>query len=108
MPDVTVEVPHGLDPQEVIDKAKPVLEKTISDFEGHDLEMQWTDNRAEFSFKSLAFTIKGNMVVETGKLTVTIELPFAAMMFKDKVQQAISKRLTKAMTEGGEEDPSDS
>ena len=103
MPDVTVEVPHKMDPQEVIDKAKPVLEKTIEDFEGHDLDMQWTDNRADFSFKSLAFTIKGNMVVEADKLAVTIQLPFAAMMFKDKVQQAITKRLTRAMSEGDDE-----
>ena len=100
MPAVVVEVPHNLDSQEVIAKAKPVLEKTIGDFEGHNLDMQWSDNRANFSFKSLAFTIKGNIVVESDKLAVTIELPFAAMMFKDKVEQAISKRLTKAMAEG--------
>jgi len=101
MPNVIVEVPHDKDPQDVISKAQPVLEKTIEDFEGHDLNMEWTDNQAEFSFKSLAFTIKGNMLVEADKITVTIELPFAAMMFKDKVQGAITKRLTKAIAEGG-------
>ena len=97
MPAVTVEVPHKLDPQEVIDKAKPVLEKTIEDFEGHDLDMQWTDNRADFSFKSLAFTIKGNIVVEADKMTVTIELPFAAMMFKGKIEEGIRSELTRML-----------
>jgi hypothetical protein len=38
MPKITVRVPHN-DPKGAIAKIRPALEKTVSDFQGHDLEL---------------------------------------------------------------------
>ena len=62
MPQVSVAVSHALDPEEVIARARPVIEKTVKDFEGRDVEVRWQDRSADFSFKSMAFTIKGQLV----------------------------------------------
>jgi len=101
MPKVSVAVPHDQNPDDVVKNAEPHIEKMISDFEGKDLEMEWEGRKANFSFKSLAFTIKGDCEVDDKQIAVNIELPFAAMIFKDKVERALKKNLTRAVS--GEE-----
>ena len=97
MPKVTVVVPHNLDPDVIVAKTTQVVDKTIRDFEGHDLAIQWSGRNADILFKSLGFTIKGRMAVEEQRVLVEIDLPFAALMFKDKVQKAVTKNLTRAI-----------
>jgi hypothetical protein len=97
MPKVSVSVPHHHTPDAIVQRAQPYIEKIVEDFQGKDLHMQWSGHKAEFSFKSLAFTIKGQVAVEEEQITVNVDLPFAAMMFKEKVEKAIKKNLTKAV-----------
>jgi hypothetical protein len=97
MPKVTVNVPHHRDPEQVVEKARSVLEKTVKDFDGRDLDIQWTGRAADFKFKSLAFTIQGKMTVQDEAVTVEVDLPFAAMMFKDRVEKAVRKNVERAM-----------
>lgn len=101
MPKVSVAVPHNHDPDKVVERAGPFIEKMISDFEGQDFQMEWEGRKADFSFKSLAFRIAGDLEVTETELKVAVDLPFAAMMFKDKVEKALRKNLTRAVN--GEE-----
>lgn len=97
MPKISVSVPHQEDVSSAAEKARPALEKTVKDFEGRDLDIQWHDANADFTFKSMAFTIKGSVAVDENQVTVNVDLPFAAMMFKDKAEKAIRKNLTRAI-----------
>jgi len=97
MPKVSVSVPHNRDPREIIAQARPVIEKVVQDFEGHHLDANWGDTSADFQFKSLAFTIKGSLRADDQQLAVDVDLPFAALIFKDKVERAIRKNLTRAL-----------
>lgn len=97
MPRISVSVPHQEEVSVAAEKSRPALEKTVQDFEGRDLDIQWQDAHAEFTFKSMAFTIKGSVAVDKNQVTVNVDLPFAAMMFKDKAEKAIHKNLTRAM-----------
>jgi hypothetical protein len=97
MPKVTVKVPHNLTQEQAIERARPALDKTVSDFEGRDLQIAWNGPAADFSFKSLAFTIKVKVTIDAEQATVDVDLPFAAMMFKDKVEKAIAKNLSRAL-----------
>jgi hypothetical protein len=99
MPKVRVAVPHQLDPDEVVNRAGPYIEKIVEDFQGHDLDLRWEGRNANFSFKSLAFSIKGDVAVTEKEIAVSVDLPFAAMMFKDKVEKAIGKNLHRAISE---------
>ena len=99
MPTVSVSVPHDKDPDEVVKRATPYIEKMVSDFEGHDLEMEWTGRQAEFSFKSMTFSISGKADVTDDQIAVDIELPLMAMIFKDKVEKAINKNLNRALAD---------
>lgn len=99
MPKVRVAVPHELDPDEVVNRAGPYVEKIVEDFQGDDLDLEWQGRTAVFSFKSLTFSIKGEVEVSENDIAVAVDLPFAAMIFKDKVEKAIHKNLSRAVTE---------
>src|SRR5687768_11780930 len=97
MPKITVRVPHNLDPADAFVKVRPALEKTAQDFQGQDLQLSTTANSATFSFKSLGFAIKGQAEAKAGEVVVEVDLPFAAMMFKDKAEKGIEKNLGRAL-----------
>jgi hypothetical protein len=96
MPKVSVSVPHDKQPDEALEIVQPALEKTVRDFQGRDLQVDWQDTRGTFSFKSMAFTIKGNVAIKSDEVVVEIDLPFAAMMFKDKAERAVKKNICRA------------
>jgi hypothetical protein len=103
MPKVTVSVPHHFPPEDVIQRAEPYIAKMVDDFEGEDFSIHWKGREADFGFKSLMFRINGTIHVTDQEISVALELPFAAMMFKDKVEKAIHKNLTRALSEGSTE-----
>ena len=100
MPKLTIRVPHALDPAAAFAKIQPALQKTVTDFQGHDLVLDATETSAQFTFKSMAFTIKGRAEATLNEAVVEVELPFAAMMFKDKAERAITKNVTRALANG--------
>jgi len=102
MPKVTVAIPHSDDPDEIVKRSEPVIEKMVDDFQGEDLELEWEGRSANFNFTSLTFKIKGDVEIDESQVQVSIDLPFAAMMFKDKVEKAIHKNLKRAV-EGEQE-----
>src|SRR2546425_11338803 len=96
MPKITIRVPNS-EPKAALARIKPALEKTVADFQGHDLELTGDDSALEFKFKSLAFTITGRALAEASDVVVEVDLPFAAMMFKEKAEKAIAKNITRAL-----------
>ena len=96
MPKITVRVPHH-DPAGALAKVRPALEKTVTDFQGHDLELTGNESALEFKFKSMAFSITGRALAAPPDVVVEVDLPFAAMMFKDKAEKAITKNITRAI-----------
>jgi hypothetical protein len=96
MPKITVRVPHN-DPTGAIAKIRPALEKTVSDFQGHNLELKDIPGGLEFNFKSMANNIGGRALAEPTDVLVEVDLPFAALMFKDKAEKAITKNITRAL-----------
>ena len=97
MPKVTVTLPHDQPADEVVTKVQPAIEKTIQDFQGSDVNIEWKDQAAEFNFKSMTFTIKGRVTVDQQQVQVEVDLPFAAIMFKERTEKAIRKNLTRAL-----------
>lgn len=97
MPKITVRIPHNVGATEALAKVAPALEKTAKDFQGHDLKMEAQETSATFSFKSMAFTIKGTAEATDAEVIVNIDLPFAAMMFKDQAERAVAKNIKRAL-----------
>lgn len=99
MPKISVSVPHAQSLETVIEKIQPALKKTVADFQGHDLTIDWQGEQADFQFKSLGFTIKGGVTADAAEVTVNLELPFAAMIYKEKAKKGITKNITAALAD---------
>lgn len=97
MPKVTVRVPHQGDPKETFTKIRGALEKTVKDFQGVDLELSAGETSADFKFRSMAFTITGRAEAFPTEVLVEVDLPFAAIMFKELAEKAISKNVSRAL-----------
>jgi hypothetical protein len=97
VPKITVRVPHQMDPTAAFARVQKALEKTVTDFQGHDLSLDGSDTSTAFKFKSMAFTIQGKAEATADAVSVEVDLPFAAMMFKDKAERAITKNVTRAL-----------
>ncbi len=103
MPKVTVVVPHSRDPKKVIARAKPAMEKMVHDFQGTNLVINTTDTTLDFSFKSFGFSIKGEAEARPSELEINVDLPFAAIMFKDMAEQTIRSSVLKELEKPDEE-----
>lgn len=103
MPKLSVAVPHALDPQEATKRLQGFLERVRSRYEDQvsDLQESWEENTGRFSFKSYGFSVKGSVAVEVSEVRVEGDLPFAAMMFKGRVEQTLRENLERLVSEDG-------
>ncbi|HEX4147660.1 MAG TPA: polyhydroxyalkanoic acid system family protein [Pirellulales bacterium] len=100
MPKLTVAVPHQLDQAAATERLQGILAKLKERYEGQvsDLHEEWQGNVLNFAFKTFGFNVKGAMHVEPQQVRVDGDLPFAAMMFKGKIEQELKNNLTRWLT----------
>jgi hypothetical protein len=100
MPSMNVSLPHSLSAEEATQRLKSFFEKLKAQHGDKlsNLEEQWNGNKLDFGFSTYGFNIKGDLAVEPGEVKVNGSLPFAAMMFKGKIEQTIREELEKLLT----------
>ena len=95
MPRFKVEIPHTLSASD----AKSRLERFVDMLQSEhgaratDVEHSWSGNTLNFSFKTFGIKIVGAMLSEDQRLVVEGDLPFAAMMFKGKIESDMREQL---------------
>jgi hypothetical protein len=95
VPKFNIEVPHQLTAEE----AKRRLEKKAEFLHGRfgdqvkDMTQSWEGNVLSFGFKTLGMRIDGTVGVEDNQVVVNGDLPFAAMLFKGKIESEIREQL---------------
>ncbi|MEW4562840.1 polyhydroxyalkanoic acid system family protein [Bremerella sp. JC770] len=102
MPGFKVEVPHPLGQEQAAARVKSLLEHLKGRFDGQvkDMEQTWTDDDVmKFSFKTAGLVIKGEMDVQPNSVLVHGDLPFAAMLFKGRIESSIKEELEKCLSE---------
>ena len=62
-----------------------------------NLQEEWSDNLLKFSFKVLGFQVQGTGAVNDTDAKVDLDIPFAAMMFKGKIEGEIREALTRVL-----------
>jgi putative polyhydroxyalkanoate system protein len=97
MPKFGVRVPHTL----TKDEARSRLERFIdmltakSGNQVSDLQQSWEGDTLKFGFKTYGIAISGGITVGENELDLAGDLPFAAMMFKGKIESEIREQLEK-------------
>jgi Putative polyhydroxyalkanoic acid system protein (PHA_gran_rgn) len=100
MPKFSVTIPHSLTKEEAVqrlgkfaDKVQEHYKDTIKDF-----EQSWDGDVSKFSFKTFGLIISGKMLIDAPEVKLEGEMPFAAMMFKGKIEQSIRGELAKLLS----------
>jgi hypothetical protein len=94
MPAIKISVPHKLGADEAKQRIEKLVAETRDQFGGHvsDLQESWNGNHGKFSFRAMGFSVSGNLLVEPNVAHVEIQLPFAALPFKSRVENEILNR----------------
>ena len=95
MPKLDLEIPHQLSADEAKARLTQFTEALQSKFQDQvsDLEQSWEGNDLIFGFKTFGIKIEGKISSLDNKLVLDGELPFAAMMFKGKIESEIREQL---------------
>ena len=95
MPRVSIEVPHHLNRDEVVERVRQRTAGARSKFQDQisDFQEQWTDHHAEFSIKVMGMKTTGTLAVEPEKVNVSLELPFAAMLFRGMIESRVRQEI---------------
>lgn len=94
MPAIKVSIPHKLG----ADEAKRRISHLISDAKAKfgnmvsDVQENWVQNVGHFRFNAMGFPVSGTLDVQPAVVNVEIQLPFAALPFKGRVENEISTR----------------
>lgn len=99
MPKLSLSVPHRLGKERATEMVKNFAEKIHDRYQDQakDVEHSWEDNKLQFSFRTMGMNFKGALTVEEDAVNVQGELPFAAMMFKGKIEEGFRGELTKLL-----------
>jgi hypothetical protein len=91
--------PHQLDRQTAQERVQSRLEK-LKERHGAKFNMlreTWTNNVLDFGFTTYGFTIQGKITVEDSAVNLDGQIPFAAMMFKGKIEQELRDQMTRLL-----------
>ena len=99
MPKVKIAVPHGLGQEDALERIKTYAEKVRGKFEESvkNLEETWEDNKCTFAFRTYGMDFSGSMTVLDSEVQVNASLPFAAMMFKGRIENEVRGELGKML-----------
>lgn len=99
MPKMTLAVPHMLGREGATERLQGFLARVKERHQDRvsNIQEQWSDGILTFSFSTYGFKIKGSVTVEESEVQLDGDLPFAAMMFKGKIEQGIRDELAKVL-----------
>lgn len=100
MPEFNTEISHGLGKEQATEKLKTFLDKVSEKYKDQvsELEGEWADNVLNFALTTFGFKIDGVLTVEEDVARLSGKLPFAAAMFKGKIESSIASELEKALS----------
>ena len=102
MPKLSIAVPHQLDAEEVKNRLLGLMSKIKERHSDKfsNLTEEWGEKSGTFSFSTFGFSVKGTITAEPDKVALDADLPFAAMMFKGKIEQEVRDTLTRVLGGG--------
>jgi putative polyhydroxyalkanoate system protein len=95
MPKFGVRVPHTLAKDEARKRLERFIELLTEKSGGQvsDLQQSWEGDTLKFHFKTYGIAIDGGITIGDNELNLAGDIPFAAMMFKGKIESQIREQL---------------
>lgn len=94
MPSLSLTIPHTIGQEEALTRMKHESKAALEAFGDRvkDVKEEWNDNRVDFSFSAMSFSVEGNMQVNHDNVAVNAKIPMAAFMFKGMIEQRLRER----------------
>lgn len=94
MPKLKMAVSHSLTQDEAVKRIMNLLDdvKTKFSHKISDLHEEWDGNTGRFNFSAMGFPVSGTLTVNQSQVNISGNLPFAAMLFKGKIESTIKHR----------------
>lgn len=97
MPTITIEHRTRLTAAEIKEKAEQLIDQTLANEEHKKyvsgVSKKWQGNTLVFSFTALErFGVSGTAEVKDLLITIKINLPFAAMLIRGKIESKIKEK----------------
>jgi hypothetical protein len=95
MPKLTMTVPHALGQQEALERLQERFHAAIQSYGDRvqGLEQQWNDNALTYRFQAFGVSVNGSARVEPSEVTVVMEMPLMASMFKGTIEKQLREEL---------------
>ena len=99
MPNLNVTVPHSLSQDQALRRIKDAITQAKSQHSGNVNELQenWNGNVGTFSGAAMGQTASGSITVNPSDIVFDLVLPFAAILFKSKIEQGIREFASKLL-----------
>ena len=96
MPRLNMHIPHQLGKEETLRRLKEKLDIAKDAYQSRvsDLHQQWKGDELLFGFKVAGMKVTGTLSVENSAVKLAAALPFAAMMFKGKIERRLREELS--------------
>ena len=99
MPKLSFAVPHSLPRDEAATRLKNLLEKVkAKNPDVEILEENIGEHSGTFAFKTMGFKVAGGLQIEDEKVQIDADLPFAAMLFKGRIESEVRGILEKSLS----------
>ncbi len=100
MPELNFTIPHALGREEAARRLKSLLDRVKERHQDRvsNLEEEWLESGLRFKFTTFGFKIAGLTTVTGDALQADVDLPFAAMMFKGKIEKELREVLERTLT----------
>ncbi len=94
MPKLNLAVSHSLTQDEALKRIKNLLSDVKTQFADKisDVHEEWDGNVGKFNFSAMGFPVSGTLTVKTSQVEISGHLPFAAILFKGKIESTIRER----------------
>ena len=100
MPAFAIQVDHQLGQEVAVQRLKEFLEKISQKYKDQlsGMEGDWEGSRLTFKFKTYGFQISGTLDAEEESVKLDGQLPFAAVMFKGRIESSIRDEIVKLLS----------
>ncbi len=94
MSKLDIRVPHHLSKDEAAGRIKGLLGKMKLEYGDNikDLEEDWRGDSCFFRFSVMGSAIRGTLDILSDEVQIRGDLPFAASLFKGKIEQTIHEK----------------
>jgi hypothetical protein len=100
MPKISVTVPHQLGQAKAAQRLGGFMNEIKKKYADQIkiVEESFGETSGTFAFKTMGLTIGGNVAIGESDVKVDCDLPFAAMIFKGKIEKEMRESLVKILS----------